>query len=126
MQRWIFPAIALALVTLRSAVFLLWPAAWLLVAAIPHVRLAAEYARQPPVPATLQRARGVRSGTADHWVAHYVTFTSGERMIFASADVMRITAYDRIVSDLRNEAIRLPRLPCTDGTLLMPGVYACR
>ena len=106
-------------------------AAWLVVVAIPHSRLVAEYARQVPVPAKLQlvnvlESRGVRYGTADYWIAYYVTFASGERMIFASADVMRITTYEQIVSEHRREAVRLSRLPCANGTMLLPGVYECR
>jgi hypothetical protein len=104
--------------------------AWLLVLAVPHARLFAEYASHPPVSAKRQlirvlESKGVRYGTADYWIAYYVTFMTNERMIFASDDVQRIRTYNRIVSAHPAEAIHLSRRPCGSGIMLIPGVYQC-
>jgi hypothetical protein len=105
-------------------------AAWLTVLAVPHVRLAAEYARHAPVPAKRRlievlEARHVRYGIADYWIAYYITFLTRERMIFASIEVQRIRTYNRIVEEHAAEAVRLSRKPCPGGVALIPGVYQC-
>src|SRR5205823_1017641 len=105
-------------------------AAWMAVVAIPHVRLAAEYATRPPVPAKRElirvlRAKGVRYGTADYWLAYYVSFMTKERMIFAATDVQRVYSYNQIVADHASEAIHLSRRPCAGGAELIRGVYQC-
>ncbi|HET7695835.1 MAG TPA: hypothetical protein VFK57_09025 [Vicinamibacterales bacterium] len=106
-------------------------AAWLLVVAAPHARLAAEYVRGAPTPAkqpliAVLESRGIRYGMADYWLAYYVTFATGERIVLASSDVMRISTYEQIVNEHRGDAVRLSRIPCDGGTILIPGVYACR
>ena len=103
---------------------------WMAILAVPHVRLAAEYATNPPVPAKRQlirvlETRGVRYGTADYWLAYYIDFMTGERMIFAADEPQRITTYNAIVAAHRDEAVRLSRKSCVGGTLLIPGVYQC-
>jgi hypothetical protein len=105
-------------------------AAWLLVAGVPHVQLAAEYAHQPPVPAKRQlinilESRGVRYGTADYWLAYYISFMTGERMIFAADDVQRVRTYNAIVAEHAGESIHLSRRRCGGGALVIPGVYQC-
>jgi hypothetical protein len=111
---------------------ILWAAlvaVWLLVVAVPHVRFAQEYAAAPPVPAKMQliqvlRERGIRYGTADYWIAYYVTFMTRERMIVAATDVKRIRTYDAIVA-AHPDAVHLSRRPCNGGEALIPGVYRC-
>jgi hypothetical protein len=105
-------------------------AAWVLVMAVPHVRLAAEYAAHPPVPAKRELiaaldARGIRYGTADYWLAYYIDFMTGERMIFASTSPQRVLIYNDIVAAHAAEAVRLSRRPCDGGVALVPGVYQC-
>ena len=104
--------------------------AWIAVLAVPHARLAREYLTAPPTPAKRQliavlEARGVRYGTADYWIAYYVSFLTRERIILASTDVERIRTYNTIVQQHAAEAVHISRRPCANGTLLIPGVYQC-
>ena len=105
-------------------------AAWLGVLAVPHARLVAEYATEPPVPAKRHLIRvleekGVRYGTADYWLAYYIDFLTNERILFAADEPQRIKTYNAILADHRSEAVRLSRKPCGAGVLLIPGVYQC-
>jgi hypothetical protein len=105
-------------------------AAWLIVLAVPHVRLAAEYVRHRPIPAKERlidelRARHIRYGRADYWLAYYIDFMTAEQMIFASESPQRILIYNDIVASHADEAVRLSRRPCDGGTALIPGVYQC-
>ncbi len=105
-------------------------AAWMVILAVPHVRLAAEYATNPPVPAKRRLisaldARGIRYGTADYWLAYYVDFMTDERMVFAADEPKRILLYDAIVADHASEAVHLSRRRCVGGSELIPGVYRC-
>ena len=102
-----------------------------LILAVPHVRLAAEYATDPPVPAKRELIRaldaaGIRYGTADYWLAYYIDFMTSERMVFAATEPQRILLYNRIVADHAAEAVRLSRRRCDGGVALIPGVYQCR
>jgi hypothetical protein len=105
-------------------------AAWTILSAIPHVRVATEYATDPPVPAKQQLIRaldaeGVRFGRADYWLAYYIDFVTRERMIFAADEPQRILLYNRIVAAHAAEAVRLSRRPCAGGSAVIPGVYRC-
>ena len=105
-------------------------ALWIAVLAIPHVRLVAEYLRDPPVPAKRQlidvlRSQRIRYGTADYWIAYYIDFMTNERMVFASTGPTRILLYDAIVANHAAQAVVLSRQPCDGGILLIPGVYQC-
>ena len=109
-----------------SAVF----AAWMIVVAVPHVRLAAEYLRHRPIPAKERlidelRARHISYGKADYWLAYYIDFMTNEQLIFASESPQRILIYNDIVAAHADEAVRLSRRPCEGGTALIPGVYQC-
>jgi hypothetical protein len=106
-------------------------AAWLLLLAVPHARVAVESATDRPVPAkqaliAALDARGIRYGRADYWLAYYIDFMTDERMIFAAEAPQRILIYNTIVADHAGEAVRLSRRPCDGGILLIPGVYQCR
>ena len=103
---------------------------WIAVVAVPQVRLIAEYATDPPVPAKREliqmlRGRGIRYGIADYWIAYYIDFMTHERMVFASTGPKRILLYDAIVADHAAEAVHLSRRRCDGGILLMAGVYQC-
>jgi hypothetical protein len=105
-------------------------AAWIVVLAVPHVRLAAEYATRPPVPAKRQligalESRGIRYGTADYWLAYYIDFMTNERIVFAADAPQRILLYNTIVAAHASEAVHLSRRPCGGGVQLIPGVYQC-
>ena len=104
---------------------------WMAIAIAPHVRLAAEYATHPPVPAKHQLVRaldvrGIRYGRADYWLAYYVDFVTRERIILAADEPQRILVYNRIVAEHAAEAVRLSRRACEGGSQLVPGVYVCR
>ena len=106
-------------------------AAWLAVLAVPHARLAAEYATERPIPAKRQLirvlvSRGIRYGTADYWIAYYVDFMTREGIILAADEPQRIKTYNAIVAEHAAEAVRLSRRPCDGGVPLIPGVYLCR
>ena len=104
--------------------------AWLAIVAVPHVRLAVEYATNPPIPAKRQLIRvleekGVRYGTADYWLAYYIDFMTNERILIAATEPQRIKTYNAIVADHAAEAVRLSRRRCDGGVALIPGVYQC-
>ena len=116
--------------TALKAAWLAAFAAWMAVQAIPHVRLAAEYATNPPVPAKQEVIRaldeqGIRYGKADYWLAYYIDFMTRERMIIASEGPQRILLYNTIVAEHAAEAVRLSRRRCDGGAELTPGVYRC-
>jgi hypothetical protein len=105
-------------------------AAWLAVLAVPHVRLAREYATAAPVPAKVQliaalESRGIRYGSSDYWIAYYVSFLTNERIILASEDFQRLLTYRRLVEEHADEAVRISRRTCPGGVALIPGVYQC-
>jgi hypothetical protein len=105
-------------------------AAWIAIQAVPHVRFAAEYATDPPVPAKQQviralDARGVRYGKSDYWLAYYIDFMTNERIVIASEGPQRILLYNTIVAEHAGEAVRLSRRRCDGGSELTAGVYLC-
>jgi hypothetical protein len=105
-------------------------AAWIMLLAVPHGRLIAEYSRDRPIPAKQELIRaldaaGIRYGRADYWLAYYIDFMTNERMVFAATEPQRILLYNKIVADHEAEAVRLSRRPCEGGQALIPGVYKC-
>lgn len=114
---------------LRAA-WVLVLAAWMAIAAVPHVRLVAEYATNPPVAPKIEviralDAHGIRYGTADYWLAYYIDFMTNERIVIASTSPQRILMYNAIVAEHSGEAVQLSRKPCDGGTHLAAGVYRC-
>jgi hypothetical protein len=119
-----------ASVALRQ-VWMLCCAAVLALSAIAHVRLLAEYATAPPVPAKQELiraldARHVRYAYADYWTSYYVTFMTRERIIVASTEVVKVRTHNNEVDAHRAEAILISRRPCGDGEQLTPAFWACR
>ena len=103
---------------------------WIAIQAGAHVRLATEYASDPPVPAKqlvirALDAQGIRYGRADYWLAYYIDFMTNERIVLASEAPQRILLYNKIVDEHAAEAVRLSRRRCSGGTELAPGVYRC-
>ena len=103
---------------------------WMAVLMLPHGRLIAEYAKDPPPPAKQQLihaldAAGIRYGTADYWLAYYIVFMTNERMVFNATAVNRISLYNQIVEAHAAEAVTLSRQPCPGGVPLIRGVYRC-
>jgi hypothetical protein len=88
---------------------------------VDNASLARQYIVSPPpsphrTVADYLSSHDVRYGWGSYWDSYRVTFLSRERIIVASEDVVRITAYQTIVEQNQPSAIRLVRLPCTDGT----------
>ncbi|HEY2432475.1 MAG TPA: hypothetical protein VGI12_07350 [Vicinamibacterales bacterium] len=105
-------------------------ACWTLLACVSHARLWHEYLTHPPVGAKREVMRmleqeGVRYGTADYWIAYYITFLTDERIILASSDFVRIRTYNVLVEHHAAEAVRISRTPCAGGRMLVPRVYQC-
>lgn len=60
-------------------------------------------------------AHGVRYGRAEYWDAYVVTFFARERVVLASTDTVRISAYQTLVDAHAAEAATIRRSPCQDG-----------
>jgi hypothetical protein len=106
-------------------------AVWFVLVAVPHVKLYAEYLRNPPNDVRrllIQHldARGVKYAYAGYWVASSVTFLANERIIIASDDFVRIKSYNDLVDAHRGEALRIAREPCDLGTRIAPRLYLCQ
>ncbi len=113
-----------------AALWLVMLGIWTLVAELPHGRLLAEYVRHPPAGTKILiaeelQARGIRYGTADYWMAYYITFVTRERIILAPSEVARISSYGQIVTEHASEAVRVSRRPCGGGRAITAEVYLC-
>ena len=87
---------------------------------IDNGRLIAEFARTPPPAphrevADYLMSRGIRYAKARYWDAYVITFLSQERVIVASTETVRISAYQAGFDQHVNEAVSLPRVPCEGG-----------
>jgi hypothetical protein len=60
-------------------------------------------------------ANGIRYARGGYWDSYVVTFLSAERVIVASSDTVRITAYQALVDGYVPTAVVLRRQPCTNG-----------
>ncbi len=104
--------------------------AWAVLAGVAHGRLWAEYLAHPPVGdkrliARYLEAKGITYARADYWIAYDVTFLTGERVIVASTDFVRIALYQREVAAHRAESIVIARHPCDGGEAIFEGVWFC-
>ena len=113
-----------------AAVWSLCCAAVFAVSLTAHVRLIAEYATHPPVPLKQELiraldARNIRYAYADFWTSYYVSFVTGERIIVASDDAVKVRTYNRLVDAHRAEAIRISRRPCQGGEPITPQFWGC-
>lgn len=95
-------------------------AGWMVWSAASHGRIVREYLQQPPVtPQSLVAVelerRGVRYGRASYWIAHHVTFLTGERVRLASDYPPRILIYDTEVSRA-SRTVDILSGPCPNGT----------
>jgi hypothetical protein len=103
---------------------------WAACSATAHGRLWWEYLDRPPVGGKRRiaqelQARGIRYGIAPFETAYPVTFLTGEQIIVASSNRIRILAYQTEFRAHRNEAVRIERGPCPRGTRAIAGVYFC-
>ena len=88
--------------------------------AIDNGRLVAEFVRTPPPRPHREMAdyltsRGIRYAKARYWDAYVITFLSQERVIVASTETIRISAYQAEFDQHVKEAVSLPRVPCEGG-----------
>jgi hypothetical protein len=105
-------------------------AAWLSVSALAHARLLAEYLGGPPVGAKQLivknlRAQGIQYAVSDYWIAYAITFMTDEQVIVASEDFVRIPAYQDIVAQHTDKAVRISRTACVGGRTVTPSLYLC-
>jgi hypothetical protein len=96
-----------------AGVFALWAA----VNVVDHATLIAATIRRPPLGEHRALAdalidRGIRYASATYWDAYVVDFLSRERVIVASNDVVRVSAYQQEVAAHGADAVNLARQPC--------------
>lgn len=94
--------------------------AWAAGSVVDNVRLVSAFARHPPpaprrVLTDYLVSHGIKYARAIYWDAYVVTFYSRERVIVASMDTVRISAYQAEVERHASEAVTLQRMPCTTG-----------
>ena len=103
--------------------------AWAAISVGSHARLLNEYLNHEPLNphralAEYLVAHDVRYSRADYWTAYATTFFAAERVVIASTDTVRITAYQREVAAHADAAVDLQRRPCADaGIEAVPGQY---
>ena len=108
--------------------------AWTVTSAVSHARLVDEYLnREPGDPhrplANYLVEAGIQYARADYWTAYITTFYTGERVIVASTDTVRISSYQEQVAAHDADAVTVQRQPCRDGggTEAVAGAYwVCR
>lgn len=103
--------------------------AWTTISAASHLSLLDEYLNhQPGSPhralATYLVDHNVRYARGDYWTAYATTFLSGEKVIVASTDTVRINSYQAEVAQHDREAMTLQRQPCSGpGAEAVEGNY---
>jgi hypothetical protein len=85
---------------------------WASAAAWDEGRLLAEYLHRPPANdyrklADYLEFTGIRYGEGPYWTAYTIDFLTNERVILTSNEVMRISAYEDLVRQHKDEAIRI-------------------
>jgi hypothetical protein len=101
---------------IAAAVFIVWTA----LNFADNARLVASAVRNPPQSeqralANYLTSHHIRYARAIYWDAYLVDFLSQERVIVASADVIRIPEYQDEVAAHEKDAVNLARLPCAGG-----------
>ena len=67
----------------------------------------------------------MRFATSDYRTAYYLTFLTGERVIVASSDYVRILQYQSVVAEHSAEAVTIDSAQC-DGGSRVHGYWICR
>lgn len=105
-------------------------AVWTIVTAASHVRLFDEYLRREPgyphrALASYLVDHRIEYARADYWTAYATTFLAEEKVVIASTDTVRITAYQQAVEEHRDAAVNVQRQPCQNGggAEVVPGTY---
>ena len=90
---------------------------WAAFNVIDNVRLVRRYIQSPPPTphreiADYLVAEGIQYARAGYWDAYNITFLSREKVIVASTEKVRITAYQAAVAQNSSSAVTLWRKPC--------------
>ena len=93
---------------------------WAAFTAFDNVRLLKTYAEAPPPNPHREIAdylteHKMRFGRAGYWDAYLITFLARERVVLASTEKVRISAYQARVEENAANAVFLRRLPCSSG-----------
>lgn len=93
---------------------------WAVLTLQDNLRLAQEYRVAPPasekrVLADYLVAHRIKYGRAGYWDCYIVDFLSRERVILASTDKVRVSAYQARVELNRANAVTVRRMPCDEG-----------
>jgi hypothetical protein len=112
------------------ALWVLLVVCWAASGGLAHARLWAEYLEHPPVGGkrlivSQLEARGIRYAISDYANAYPIAFLSGERIIVASTNRVRIRVYEQEFDAHRSEAVRIARTPCEGGPQVLAGIYFC-
>jgi hypothetical protein len=90
---------------------------WAMFNVVDNVRLVRQYIQSPPPHPHRQIAdylvaENIRYARAGYWDAYAITFLSAEKVIVASAEKVRVTAYQTAVAQNSSNAVTLWRQPC--------------
>ena len=107
---------------------------WAVASGAGHAQLLSEYIYNEPTNprralATYLVANNIRYGWAPYWTAYSTTFLSGERVVLASTDTIRIDDYQKQVAMHLDEAVSIEIEPCRSqaGIETSPGgFWVCR
>jgi hypothetical protein len=90
---------------------------WALATTFDATRVVREFVQSPPANPHRELAdylvsHGIRYARGGYWDAYVVTFLARERVIIASTEQVRISAYGALVDQHASEAVNLVRQPC--------------
>jgi hypothetical protein len=107
---------------LRAAVVALI-CSWAALTFTDDIRLLHQYRRAPPADphreiADYLTGHGIGFARAGYWDAYVITFLSGERVIVASTEKVRISSYQSLVERNSADAVTLRRRPCAEGVVV--------
>jgi hypothetical protein len=113
-----------------SVLWIVLLVSWTATVTIAHTRLWVEYLEQAPTGGKRRivnelEARGIRYAISDYGNAYPIAFLSGERIIVASSNRVRVRLYQQQVNAHRAEAVWIRRTRCKDGEQVMDGLYFC-
>jgi hypothetical protein len=90
---------------------------WALATTFDATRVVREFVQSPPANPHRELAdylvsHGIRYARGGYWDAYVVTFLARERVVIASTEQVRISAYGALVDQHASEAVNLVRQPC--------------
>jgi hypothetical protein len=111
------PGVSRHVSSAATAAVVLWASASI----VDSGRILGEYVFRPPpnrfrqLIEFLDRA-DMRFGSAAYWTSYQVTFLSGERIILASSDVVRVTEYQELVARAPGRTVTVALAPPCEGS----------